>query len=215
MYTLDASVALTDNKMLRLAAILHDVGKPDTRSSDEKGIHFYKHEAAGANTVQEWMKAMKFSSKDTEYVTKIVRFHQFRFETRSKDKTIRRWLRDVGNEWRDLLTLRAADRKGNMAKQNKPMITKSMRELIEKAENIIKSGDPIFDKDLAISGDDLKSLGIKPGPVYKDIFEKVWSLVLSEPSKNNKTDLIEFVQKRCKDAIGSTGNSENLDRGIN
>jgi putative nucleotidyltransferase with HDIG domain len=208
MYSLDAATALTDNPMLRLAAGLHDVGKPSTKSTAGDGrVHFYEHETKGASIVYEWMRAMKFSNKDVEYVTKLVRHHQWRFMDDSKDKTIRRWLRDVGDSWKDLITLRAADRKGNMAKQHKSMITQKMRDLMTRAEAIIASGAPIFDKDLAITGHDLKELGVKPGPVYKEIIQKVWALVINEPDKNTKEYLREFVQKRCINATRPTGNS--------
>jgi putative nucleotidyltransferase with HDIG domain len=204
LFSLDASTSFSDSILLRLATLLHDIGKPTTYSVGPDGrIHFYKHEISGSLVARDWMRELKFSNKDIEYVTKLVRHHQWRFETDSRDKTIRRWLRDVGDDWRDLITLRCADRKGNMAKKNKPAVTKAMRELIERAEKIIETGEPIFDGDLAINGHDLKEAGFKPGPIYKQIIQDCWSLVLNTPEKNTKERLLDFVRKNH----GPTGNS--------
>lgn len=197
MFTVDASVQFTDNVLLRLAALLHDVGKPGTKSTGEDGrIHFYKHEVHGMILADEWLKKLKFSNKEREYVTRLVRNHQWRFQTDSKDKTIRKWLRDVGKDWRDLITLRACDRKGNLAKAGKSAVTRHMRELCERAENILSRGDPVFNTDLAINGNDLKALGIKPGPIYKQIFQDAWALVINEPHKNTKEALLETVRRK-------------------
>lgn len=193
----DVSVGLTDNVLLRLAALTHDVAKPHTRSVDPSGsVHFYKHEIVGATVMYEWMKEYKFPNKDIEYVTKLVRHHQWRFEDNTKDKTIRRWLQDVGKDiWQDLITLRMADRKGNLKKAHKPMVTQKMKELIERAQAIIDAGNPIFKEDLAINGHDLEALGIPPGKEYKDIFRELLGLVINEPEKNTKEALTAFVQK--------------------
>jgi tRNA nucleotidyltransferase (CCA-adding enzyme) len=193
----DVSVGLTDNVLLRLAALTHDVAKPHTRSVDPDGsVHFYKHEIVGASVMYEWMREYKFRNSDIEYVTKLVRHHQWRFEDNTKDKTIRRWLQDVGKEfWRDLITLRMADRGGNLKKAHKPMITLKMRELMERAQGIIDAGNPIFKEDLAINGHDLQAMGIPPGKEYKEIFRELLGLVINEPEKNTKEALTAFVQK--------------------
>lgn len=196
MYAVDASVDLTDSPKLRLAILCHDIGKPSTRSVDTDGrVHFYKHEVEGAKIVDGWMKEMKFSNKEIQYVRKLVRHHQWRFELNSRDKTIRHWLQDVGPEWRDLITVRAADRKGNMAKQHLPMITRKMKELMDRAQSLIDSGTPLFKEDLAINGDDLKKMGLKPGPVYKTIFSNMLGIVISDPEKNTREWLTNYVER--------------------
>lgn len=206
MYAVDASVNLTDNIFLRLAALCHDVGKSITRSTGDDGrVHFYKHEIEGARIVSDWMKDLKFSNKEIQYVRKLVRHHQWRFETDSKDKTIRRWLQDVGPEWRDLITLRAADRKGNMAKQHLPMITRKMRELMDRAQGIIDSGAPLFKEDLAINGHDIQKMGLKPSSVYKLIFSNMLGIVVADPSKNTREWLEAYVRRNYIDKEKTDG----------
>ena len=202
---LDASVNLTNNNLLRLATLCHDIAKPHTRSVDSDGrVHFYKHEVVGATVVYQWMRDLRFPKKDIEYVTKLVRHHQWRFEDNSKDKTIRKWLQAVGKDvWRDLITLRCADRKGNLKKAHLPMITKKMQELVDRAESILEAGNPIFKDDLAINGHHLKELGITPGKIYQDIFTACLALVINEPNRNTREDLEAFVRKNYVESINA------------
>ena len=193
---LDASVELTDNPMLRLATLTHDIAKPHTKKMINGDATFYKHEVVGASLMYEWMKEYKFSRKECEYVSKMVRHHQWRFEDDTSDKTIRHWLQDVGKtEWRDLITLRMADRLGNLKKAGRPAVTQKMRELVNRVEAMIASGTPIFKEDLAINGDDLITMGIKPGPVFKDIFSNILGIVIAEPEKNTRSWLTAYVEK--------------------
>lgn len=211
MGAVDASVGFTNNVLLRMAALLHDVGKPATKSvGEDKRIHFFKHEVQGMIIADNWMRKMKFSNQDRRYVTNLIKHHQWRFMPDSKDKTIRRWLRDVGESWQDLVILRMADRQGNKAKAGKALVTGAMRDLIERATAIIDRGEPIFDRDLAINGDDLKDLGIKPGPIYKKIFADLWALVLNEPHRNTREELIKLVERQHE---GSGRDRNNLERG--
>jgi poly(A) polymerase/tRNA nucleotidyltransferase (CCA-adding enzyme) len=194
---LDVSVSLTTDPLLRLACLVHDIAKPHTKSTDDDGrVHFYKHEIEGASLVYVWMRRYKFPKKDIEYVTKLVRHHQWRFEDNSKDKTIRHWLQEVGKDtWRDLITLRCADRKGNLKKADRPMITRKMRELMDKVDTIIKSGTPIFKEDLAIDGHTLRALGIPPGKIYKEIFSNILGIVVNDPTKNTEEWLSKYVSR--------------------
>lgn len=193
----DAAAELTTNPLLRLSCALHDIGKPKVAAKGSDGrVHFYKHEVEGASLAYQWLMEMRFSKKEAEYISSLIRHHQWRFESNSKSRTIRRWLQTVGPHWKDLITLRCADRKGNYAKRDKPMITSKMRELILKAEAIIESGVPIFKEDLAINGDDIKAVGVHPGPVYKEIFANLLGIVLNDPSKNDSAWLKAYVRKQ-------------------
>lgn len=198
MRTVDASVELSDKTLLRLAALTHDIGKPPTKTIDATGIHFYKHEIEGSVLIYRWMKQYHFSNNEIAYVTKMVRHHQFRFDDASKPKAIRKWLHEVGkDDWRDLFILRSMDRAGNLLKmqQGKSIVTSKMRELSEIIENMIISKIPIFKEDLAITGEDIKTLGISTGPIYKEIFSNILGLILNDPSKNNKKWLLAYVEK--------------------
>lgn len=210
---LDASVELTDNVLLRLAALLHDIGKVDTKEVKPDGsVTFYKHEVVGANIATEWMTTYRFSNKEIAYVSKMIRYHQWRFEDDTKLKTIRKWLNDVGkSDWRDLITLRMADRKGNKHKQalGKSMMTSKMQELVSTVENLLHSKVPIFIEDLAIDGDDIKEAGVEPGPIYKEIFSNLMGIVFNDPKKNTKDWLGSYIRRNYgKEKENSTTSSD-------
>lgn len=195
--SLDAVCEFTDSYLLRLATVLHDIGKPKVaKPGVGKQVHFYKHEVEGASIAYQWMIDLKFSKKEIEYVVSLVRHHMFRFDSTSQDRTIRRWLQQVGPHWRDLITLRCADRRGNLAKKDRPMITAKMRELVNRAETILESGIPIFKEDLPVNGDDFKELGVPPGPIYKEIFSNLLGIILNDPGKNDRDWLLGYVRKQ-------------------
>jgi putative nucleotidyltransferase with HDIG domain len=198
--TLGVICELTENPMLRLAALMHDIGKPPVKSVDsEENIHFYEHEVEGATLAYEWMRKYRFSNEQTEYVSKLCRYHQWRFHDTTKDKTVRKWIQKVGkNTWEDLFTLRCADRKGNVTKKHLPMLTNKMLDLYNKAKEIVDSKQPLFKEDLAIDGNDIKGLGIKPGPKYKEMFSNILAVVTEDPSKNTKKYLLDYIQRHRK-----------------
>lgn len=193
---LDASVPLTNDPMLRLSALTHDIAKPHTKSIGPDGeVHFYMHEVVGADLMYKWMMNLKFPKKDAEYVSKMVRHHQWRFAEDTKDKTIRRWLVNVGPQWRDLITLRMADRLGNLKKAHKPPITREMKSLIERAEKILADEQSVLNKtQLAINGHDLIEMGMKPSKAFREIFDKLLNIVIDEPERNTKEWLIQYVK---------------------
>ena len=95
---------------LRLAALLHDVGKPITISHDETGIHFYKHEQVGAELSKKILKRLAYSRAIQEQVTLLVQEHMFQIHPHSTDKAIRRFIAKVDLEQAyDLIELRKAD----------------------------------------------------------------------------------------------------------
>ena len=195
--------------LLKLATLFHDIAKPHTKKIINGDATFYKHEVEGARLTYLWMKEYKYSSKEIQYVVKMVRHHQWRFEDNTTDKAYRKWLQEVGKEhWRDLVRLRMADRRGNRAKTGRPTITSKMKDLIRNVRRIIRLGHPIFVEDLAINGNDLRELGVKPGPIYKDIFSNILGLVLVRPECNERAWLINFVKKNYVDKQAKDNNDK-------
>lgn len=197
LLTLDAACDLSTDPMFRLAAMTHDIAKPHTKEVKEGvGCTFYKHEVVGASLIYKWMTEYKFPKKDCEYISKLVRWHMFRMEPESTDKTIRKFLQEVGKEtWKDLFNLRLADRKGNRAKAGRSEYPKALQELRGRIDKMIEEGVAIFKEDLAIDGKDLIELGVPPGPIYNDIFSNILGLVVADPSKNKADWLKDFVTR--------------------
>ena len=182
--------------LLKLAVLFHDIAKPHTKKEVKGHATFHNHEVVGATIAYKWMKQYKFSKEETKFVVKMVRGHQWRFMDDSNEKTYRKWLQKIGkHDWKELIKLRVADRKGNRAKAGRPGITRHMKDLIDKCNEIINTGQPIFREDLAIDGNDLKRLGVKPGPHYKEIFSNMLGIVISDPEKNTQEWLSDYVTR--------------------
>jgi len=98
-------------RIVRIAALLHDVGKPKTRSFGDGGVTFHHHEVVGARMARDRMQALKYSNEDVEKVRLLVYLH-LRFHTYGMgwtDAAVRRFVRDAGDELRDLIELTRCD----------------------------------------------------------------------------------------------------------
>lgn len=99
------------DRIVRLAALLHDVGKPKTRSFTDGGVTFHHHEVVGARMARDRMQALKYSNDDVEKVRQLVylhlRFHTYRLGW--TDSAVRRFVRDAGDELDDLIELTRCD----------------------------------------------------------------------------------------------------------
>ena len=107
-----AVVAKTEpERLVRLAALLHDVGKPKTRSFDGGGVSFHHHEVVGARMARDRMQALKYSNDDVDIVRKLVYLH-LRFHTYGMgwtDAAVRRFVRDAGDQLDRLIMLTRCD----------------------------------------------------------------------------------------------------------
>ncbi|MCX7621084.1 MAG: CCA tRNA nucleotidyltransferase, partial [Acidimicrobiales bacterium] len=99
------------NRLVRLAALFHDVGKPKTRSFGPNGVTFYHHEIVGARMTRDRMRALKYSNDDIESVSRLVYLH-LRFHTYAMgwtDSAVRRFVRDAGPLLDELIELTRCD----------------------------------------------------------------------------------------------------------
>ena len=98
-------------RLVRLAALLHDVGKPKTRAFTDGGVTFHHHEVVGARMARDRMQALKYSADDVEAVRKLVYLH-LRFHGYGDgwtDSAVRRFVRDAGDQYARLVDLTASD----------------------------------------------------------------------------------------------------------
>jgi poly(A) polymerase len=108
--------------IVRLAALLHDVGKPETRGVDEQGTaHFYRHELVGAEIARHFMRRLTFSNSVIARVTFLISMHLRvgEYDDNWSDAAVRRLLRDAGDHLDDLVLLTIADKAAaNMAMEH-------------------------------------------------------------------------------------------------
>jgi poly(A) polymerase len=99
------------DRLVRLSALYHDVGKPKTRAIGENGVSFHHHEVVGARMTRDRMKALKYSTDDVEAVSRLVFLH-LRFHTYQMgwtDSAVRRFVRDAGDLLPQLIELTRCD----------------------------------------------------------------------------------------------------------
>jgi tRNA nucleotidyltransferase (CCA-adding enzyme) len=184
------------NLHVRLASLLHDIGKPKTKRGQGENATFYNHEVVGAKITARILERLRLSKKDIEKVSNLVRYHLFYYNVGEvSESSVRRLLRKVGPENIDeLLQLRMADRIGSGCPKAEPYKLRHLRYVIEKV-----SKDPISVTMLKVSGDDImKILKEKPGPKIGKILDILLESVLADPAKNKKSLLKKEIEKLGK-----------------
>lgn len=173
--------------IVRLAALLHDVGKPATKQGEGPEATFYNHEMVGAKITGQIMKRLCFPQDVIAKVVHLVRYHLFYYNVGEVTESgVRRFLRRVGPEnVDDFIKVREADRIGSGVPKAVPYKIRHLLFMIEKVKK-----DPIHPKMLAVHGEDvMKILDIKPGPKIGFILNILLEEVLDDPAKNTKRDL--------------------------
>jgi len=178
--------------ILKLALLLHDVGKVKTKqfNPEIQDYNFLGHEIVGAKMAVKIMKRLKFSADDIARVDNIIQHHMYYFTDETKDKTIKKFM--ALPEFKNILRARLADRKANLAKKGIPF---SFKKLVRKIRVIQTTKQPVTVKDLAINGKDLIDLGLKPGPLFGKFLNNALELVLEQPEQNKKEILLEFAKR--------------------
>lgn len=183
-HTLGVVDAIEPKLELRLAAFLHDIGKPRCFSQDEEGIgHFYKHELVSAQITQDIMERLKFDNATKASVVELVKNHGVEIAT--TEKSVKRALNKLSPEtFLDLLKLKRADNLGQgqqyWCRQEK------YNQLEEMAKSIIERKECFSLKDMELDGDDLLAMGMNPGKEIGEILENLLEAVINEDVPNEK-----------------------------
>ncbi len=188
LYSCDAIPG--EDRIVKLAALLHDIGKITTRKEIGEGEStFYNHEVVGAKITKRIMKRLKFSNEEIVRVTNLVLTHMFHYVDEWTDGAVRRFIRKVGlDNLKDLILLRLADRRGNGQRDGLPV---PIIELQKRIDKVIAEDSALTVKDLDIDGYIImKEFNIKPGPVIGRILNELLEIVLDEPEANNRNDLL-------------------------
>jgi poly(A) polymerase len=181
-HTIAVVAKTSPNLVVRLAALLHDVGKPKTRSIGPRGVSFHHHEVVGARMARERMRALRFSNEMTDAVTKLVflhlRFHGYRDEVWS-DSAVRRYARDAGDLLDELNELTRCDcttrneRKARMLAARMDALEARIAELREREE--LAAIRPDIDGNRV-----MELLGIGPGRAVGEALDMLLEARLDE-----------------------------------
>lgn len=176
---------------IRMAALLHDIGKPMTQSIDEKGIsHYYNHDKLGADFAREVLIRLRCPNEFIYKVTMLIREHMY--HSSIKDKGLKRELNRVGEEnIFDLYDLKRADM---MCKGDKTKELDGLEQKIRQIEEILEKKEPYNKSQLIIDGNDIISLGLPKGKIIGELLSYLTEKVIEHPEYNNREKLIELVK---------------------
>jgi tRNA nucleotidyltransferase (CCA-adding enzyme) len=180
------------DKILRWAAIFHDVGKPHTLSVDDQGNrHFYLHELRSEDLSKARLEALKFSHRDQTAIVTLVRHHMRPLDCGPAG--VRRLMRDLGDELPRWRQFKEADAPPTMPEEEFRATAERFDQML--AAERVRAAGPSYGK-LAVTGEDLKQLGIKPGKEMGRILKELAEVVLDDPSANTRDALLSEAKKR-------------------
>lgn len=203
---------------VRLAALFHDIGKPDAKKiikedvlDCEKNdgskktietITFYNHEIYSEKITRNLMIRLKFSNEMINNVCHLVKEHMFHYEQNWSSSAVRRFIVRVGKEnLEDLFDLRLADMYGMWNENVDVRYSSSVKLLLELKERIekeLEKKSALTLKDLAVNGNDLISIGIPSGKQLGIILKELMNVVLEDPTQNNKEALLKIAKNIAK-----------------
>lgn len=178
--------------ILRWSAIFHDIGKPHTLSVDpDGGRHFYSHETVSENLSKKRMKELRFSTDDSRAIASIVRHHMRPLDCGAPG--VRRIIRDLGPQLIQWRQFKAADSPPTFTDEEFRKVAGRFDQLL--ATELAKMSGPSYGK-LAINGEDLKVLGVQPGPQMGKLIKELEDLVIEDPTANTIENLLIEAKRR-------------------
>lgn len=195
VHSLDA-LRYTPSKdpIVRLATLIHDIGKPRTQRHQNGSITFYNHEIVGARMAEQICERLKLPRRECQRIVTLVRHHMFHYQPDHTDAAIRRFMRKVGlQNIDDILALREGDRLGSGARHT----SWRLEEMKHRMQSQLHQ--PFAITDLAIDGTDLmQGLQLSPGPQVGRLLKTLFEEVLEKPELNDKNQLLELARQKLQ-----------------
>jgi putative nucleotidyltransferase with HDIG domain len=186
--------------VLRLAGLLHDIGKVTTRKEMDGRVTFYKHEIAGVKLARVVLDRLKYSKKVKYAVLELIRHHMYHYTREQTDSAVRRFIKRVGINKNNisnlgelpLFKLRRAERLGNGLKTNP--VTDRQIDFENRIKEIFDNGGGLTISDLEINGTIImQALDIKSGEFVGEIKSYLLDRVREDRSLNNRYTLLELA----------------------
>jgi tRNA nucleotidyltransferase (CCA-adding enzyme) len=187
-HTLRTVDAAPNRTLVRLAALFHDVGKPDTLADG----HFHGHESVGAGMTREILARLHAPRDLQERTAHLVANHMFDYRPDWSDAAVRRFIRKIGpGAIEDLIALRQADNEGSGLDAEAGLLPELGRRI-----EVELAGRPVLGRQqLAVDGNDLQAeLGLKPGPELGRILNELTECAVNEPALNDRAILLDIAR---------------------
>lgn len=192
-HLLQTLINIRADRSLRIAALLHDIAKPDTKTVGEDGIdHFHGHAELGEEKAATILKRLKFDNDTITKVKKYIKYHDYKIE--ATPRAVRRALHKIGKEYfEQVLEIKQADMlaQSTYQREEKEENLRSVRTIYEE---ILQKEECVSLKDLALTGKDLIELGVPQGKQLGAILQKLLEDVLENPEHNQKEYLADLVR---------------------
>ena len=193
LHTLQSLLNIRPDKVLRLTMLLHDIGKPAVKKTDENGRdHFKMHGPAGEKMASAILRRLKFDNDTISKVCRLIRWHDNR---PAPDMcSVRRAVNRIGEDIFPLyLEVQRADMLAQSAykREEKAARLEGVNECYRK---ILEEGQCVSLKSMAVKGRDLLAAGYAPGPELGEILDRLLEHVLEHPEDNEKDRLLALLK---------------------
>lgn len=196
-HTLAVMLGVEPDRILRWAALLHDVGKPDRKTTNENGVDSFKgHAIAGEVKARTILRGLRLDNKTIDVVTRLIGAHMDRpVKNEFSPELVRRSVNKIG---KDIYPMYLKLMRADINAKNPEYAGREREELAymeQIFDEILSKGECTSTDELAISGKDLVALGIEPGRRIGIILEDLLNMVLQDPQLNDRDILIDIVKK--------------------
>ena len=200
IHTIKVMENVPKDMVLRYTALLHDVGKPDSKTTGEDGIdHFHGHQARSEKMANEILRRLKLDNNTIDRVKRLVLYHDYGIADNELNiRAFRRFLAKLGTEhFEDYITIRKADMAGQ-SDYNLEARRHAIDNMKEMYRIVVAENQCLRISDLAIGGKELIELGMQPGRRMGETLKYLLDRVIDEPELNSVEKLTAIVKEWCE-----------------
>ncbi len=193
-HIIKALCSIESDRVLRYAMLLHDIAKPVYKTTDSDGIdHFHGHADRGASMAHGIMRRLRFDNDTLHKVEILVKNHDRDIDPTKK--AVRRAMNEVGEDiFPMLLKVKQADLAGQSEYKKLEKLEK-LGEITTLYHEIVARRECVTLATMAVTGQDLMKLGMKPGPRIGDVLRSLLDIVIDDPAMNKKDTLLEKAKE--------------------